>query len=241
MNELTIFQYETNEVRTISIENEPWFCLSDVCRVLELSNITQVKSTLDEDGVIINDTIDSMNRKQSATFVNEPELYQIIFQSRKPEAKRFKKWVKYEVLPSIRKTGQYGQLKIPSYSEALRQLADKIDESQRLQQQIDDELHYTEMGKSFEIKEGDKLVREVAKILGVGQNNLFNRLRQDKILSPTNEPYEYYMGNKWFKSYPGSHYQGEKKVIHITYRMTPKGITGLKRKYGKEIEKQGIL
>lgn len=108
MNNLQIFNSEEfGEIRTVTIDGEPWFCLADICRALELGNVSQVKTRLNQDGVITNEVIDSIGRKQIANFVNEPNMYRLIFQSRKESAERFTDWVTTEILPSIRKTGSY--------------------------------------------------------------------------------------------------------------------------------------
>lgn len=108
MNNLQIFNSEEfGEIRTVTIDGEPWFCLADICRALELGNVSQVKTRLNQDGVITNEVIDSIGRKQIANFVNEPNMYRLIFQSRKESAERFTDWVTTEILPSIRRTGSY--------------------------------------------------------------------------------------------------------------------------------------
>lgn len=108
MNNLQIFKNEEfGQIRVLERNTEAWFCLTDICRVLEISNPSQLKSRLNKDGVIINEVIDSMGRNQEASFINEPNLYKAIFQSRKQEAEIFTDWVAKEVLPSIRKTGGY--------------------------------------------------------------------------------------------------------------------------------------
>ncbi len=108
MNGITTFEnLEFGAIRTQIINNEPHFCLPDVCRALEIKNISQLKTRLNKDGVIISEVIDSVGRKQNANFVNELNLYKVIFQSRKESAERFTDWVAGEVLPSIRKTGGY--------------------------------------------------------------------------------------------------------------------------------------
>nr|DAL51793.1 MAG TPA_asm: repressor domain protein [Caudoviricetes sp.] len=81
--------------------------MTDICKTLEISNTSQAKTRLNADGVITNEVIDSIGRKQNANFVNEPNMYKLIFQSRKESAERFTDWVTSEVLPSIRKTGSY--------------------------------------------------------------------------------------------------------------------------------------
>lgn len=104
----TTFQNpEFGEIRTEVINGEPWFCLSDICKALELEQVSRVKTRLNLNGVTTSKVIDSMGRNQEATFVNEANLYKTIFQSRKESAERFTDWVTSEVLPSIRKTGSY--------------------------------------------------------------------------------------------------------------------------------------
>ena len=98
---------EFGKIRTVTKDNEPMFCLVDVCKALELEQVSRVKSRLKEDGVTNSKVIDRLGREQEATFINESNLYKVIFQSRKPSAERFTDWVTSEVLPSIRKTGSY--------------------------------------------------------------------------------------------------------------------------------------
>nr|DAG19344.1 MAG TPA: hypothetical protein [Caudoviricetes sp.] len=108
MNGITTFEnLEFGAIRTKIIKDEPYFCLPDVCGALEIKNISQLKTRLNKDGVIISEVIDSVGRRQNANFVNELNLYKVIFQSRKESAERFTDWVAGEVLPSIRKTGSY--------------------------------------------------------------------------------------------------------------------------------------
>ena len=108
MNELQIFNNsEFGQIRTITKDDEPMFCLGDLCKALDLEQVSRVKSRLKQDGVTTSKVIDSLGREQSATFINESNLYKTIFQSRKESAERFTDWVTSEVLPTIRKTGSY--------------------------------------------------------------------------------------------------------------------------------------
>lgn len=86
--------------------NEPWFCLSDICKSLDLIP-KGVNQRLSDEVVSNYPIIDRLGRTQNALFVNEDGLYDVIFESRKPEARSFRKWVTSKVLPSIRKTGKY--------------------------------------------------------------------------------------------------------------------------------------
>lgn len=102
-----IFEFHGYEVRTMTIDGEPYFSNADVCRVLEINNPSQALKRLKQDGVISNEVIDSLGRKQSMKFVSENNLYKLIFQSKKKEAEAFTDWVTSEVLPTIRRQGAY--------------------------------------------------------------------------------------------------------------------------------------
>ncbi len=93
-------------VRVETIAGEPWFVAKDICEALSIEKHLNAVSRLDDDerGPVV---VDTLGGKQTMTAVNESGLYNLIFQSRKPEAKAFRKWVTGEVLPSIRKTGRY--------------------------------------------------------------------------------------------------------------------------------------
>lgn len=108
------FEYGGQQVRVIDRDGEPWFVLTDLCKVLELSNPTMVAERVDGDALSSTEVIDSMGRTQSARIVAESGMYEVIFLSRKPEAAAFRRWITSEVLPSIRKTGSYG---VPALTE----------------------------------------------------------------------------------------------------------------------------
>lgn len=106
MNNLQIFNNEEfGEIRTVTVDGEPMFCLIDICKALELSNSRIVADRLDEDERRKLD----LPRQGATWFVTEPGLYAVILRSDKPNAKKFRKWITAEVLPSIRKTGSYNR------------------------------------------------------------------------------------------------------------------------------------
>lgn len=115
--DVEVFSFSSTNipVRVQLIQGEPWFVAADACRILGISNNRDAVSRLDDDermdGVGITDT---MGRRNYVTMVSESGLYSMIFQSRKPEARKFRKWVTSEVLPSIRKKGYYGTKKSTS-------------------------------------------------------------------------------------------------------------------------------
>ena len=107
MGDLKIFTNEEfGEIRTSVVNSEPMFCLSDICKSLGLSQPSKVKERLNEKGVRTIPTLTS-GGEQNLLYINEPNLYKVIFQSRKESAERFTDWVTSEVLPSIRKNGGY--------------------------------------------------------------------------------------------------------------------------------------
>ena len=120
MNNITVFNYKTQSVRTVTrADGAPWWVARDVCEVLGLTNVTEAARHLDDDEKM---TITNPERQpgqrggaQNLIIVNEPGLYSLILRSRKPEARAFKRWVTHEVLPTIRKTG--GTYMSPDHAE----------------------------------------------------------------------------------------------------------------------------
>jgi len=100
------FTFDESLVRTVVKDGEPWFVAKDVCEILEILDPSMAASRLEEDerGTT---TVGTTSGPRELLTVNESGLYSLIFTSRKPEAKRFRKWVTSEVLPAIRKTGRY--------------------------------------------------------------------------------------------------------------------------------------
>lgn len=105
MNELKIFENEQfGKIRAIEQNGEPWFVAADVCRALEIDRTQTRRLDDDEKGVY---SMQTPGGTQEVSIVNEPGLYSLVLGSRKPEAKAFKRWITHEVIPSIRKTGNY--------------------------------------------------------------------------------------------------------------------------------------
>lgn len=100
------FNASNQQVRTITIDSEPYFVAKDVCDILSLSDVSMAVSRLDDDEKLTQALLVS-GQKRQMWCVNESGLYHLIFQSRKPEAKAFRKWVTAEVLPTLRRTGRY--------------------------------------------------------------------------------------------------------------------------------------
>ena len=138
MNDLQIFNNEEfGEVRTAVMNDEPMFCLADICRVLEIKNVSDCKSRLRQKGIVTTDTLTN-GGKQKMIFIDESNLYKTIFQSRKESAERFTEWVTSEVLPSIRKTGSYN--KPMSTAEKIKLLAQGNEELNERVEKVEDKL-----------------------------------------------------------------------------------------------------
>lgn len=109
--QLVTFEYQNKtKIRTVTIDGEPWFYAADLCAALTIVNISDAVSSLNGDDIGKTDAVDSLGRRAKITIVNESGLYQLVFQSTKPEAKKFQQWVTKEVLPQIRKTGGFGRV-----------------------------------------------------------------------------------------------------------------------------------
>lgn len=183
MGQIVPFDFEGAQVRVLDRDGEPWFVLADVCRVLEISNARDAAGRLDDDekdGVGITDAI---GREQQTTIINESGLYSLILTSRKPSAKRFKKWVTAEVLPSIRKTGGYGKLADPTAAlndpAALRGLLLTYSEKVLALEAANAELTpKAEALDRLSTADGSLCVTDAAKAIQVQPKVLFSYLRE---------------------------------------------------------------
>ena len=144
MNELRIFENpEFGKVRTVTIDGEPWFVGSDVAKALGYSKANEAvrKNTREMDTATAG-VIDSMGRNQQMVVINESGLYDMVFESRLPKAREFRRWVTSDVIPSIRKTGSYSiNKKKDSYmiedpAERARRWAEEYEERKALEEKV---------------------------------------------------------------------------------------------------------
>lgn len=235
MNELQIFSNsEFGQIRTITKDNEPMFCLADVCKALDIGNVSQMKTRLKEDGVITNEVIDSLGRKQTATFINESNLYRTIFQSRKDSAERFTDWVTSEVLPSIRKNGGYIANQENLTPEQI--VANALIVAQNIISQKDKQIEEMKPKADFFDCVADSKtafsMNDVAKVLdkGIGRNKLFEFLRRQGILDRYNVPYQRYVDNGWFRVIEQKYMKDGQPIITTKTLVYQKGIDGIRRR-----------
>ena len=208
MNELQIYSNEEfGSVRTTEINGKPWFVGKDISDILGYAEVANMRKLLEDDEYMeINPQKPEFKGfvQNGSTFrmllISESGLYQAIFNSTLEKAKKFRHWVTSEVLPEIRKTGGY---QLPqTYSEALRALADKADEAERLA--IENNRmkpkadFYDAVASSKDVID----IGDAAKVLavpGVGRNKLFSILRDRRILMSNNIPYQKYIDRGYFK------------------------------------------
>ena len=174
MNDITIFNHLGNDIRVMTDEQgEPLFVLKDICDALEIGNPSDVARRLDEDGVGTIEVIDNLGRKQKTNVVTEAGLYEVIFMSRKPEAKAFRRWVTSEVLPSIRKHGMYAtpatiedMLANPDIMiNTLMRLKEERAARAKAEAEVEAQRPVAALGKAIETAEGDLLPSAFGKIL----------------------------------------------------------------------------
>jgi anti-repressor protein len=202
-NKLQVFKNnEFGEIRALQINNEPWFVGKDLAKCLGYSNTRDaIDKHIDKEdkGVA---KLDTPGGKQNMVIVNESGLYSLILGSQLPTAKRFKRWVTKEVLPSIRKHGAYLTdnvmdeiLDNPDFGiRLLEELKAERSEKQLLQSQIEEDRPKVVFAEALEISETSILVGELAKILrqngiDIGQNRLFKWLRNNGYLGRRGENY----------------------------------------------------
>lgn len=187
MNDLQIFNNEEfGEVRTALVNEEPMFCLIDICKALEIKNATDVAKRLDEDELT---RLNLGSRAGETNFITESGLYAVILRSDKPNAKKFRKWVTSEVLPSIRKNGGYivGQENMTDdelMAKALMVAQNKIAERDK---QIEHMKPKEIFADAVSASETSILVGDLAKLISqngykIGQKRLFEWLRTNNFL-----------------------------------------------------------
>ncbi|EAI2149090.1 DNA-binding protein [Campylobacter jejuni] len=213
---LELFKKDDLQVRVIKDENnEPLFCLSDVCKILELTNPSMVKDAILKEfeipklnlGVIES----TNNRRLEVSFIDEAQLYYVLNNSRSKNAKPFRMWVNKEVLPSIRKTGSYGYKPL-SLKESLQMQLELLERNEKLQientnlkNEAEQNAPLIHFANRIQNTNDAILIRDYAKILHeknhleIGEKRLFKILREKGFLMSDNKPYQKYIEQGLFK------------------------------------------
>lgn len=235
------------EIRTaVDDYGEPWFCLADICKALDLT-AKGVRQRLDDEVISNYPITDTLGREQQAIFVNEDGLYDAILDSRKPEARAYRKWITGEVLPSIRKTGSYSVAQL-SRKELALMVVQAEEEKERLMienkaqaDKIAEDAPKVEFHDNIVASSDTCLVRELAKILTqrgfkIGQNRLYEILRNEGYLVKSgadyNQPTHQYVERGLFEidRKPWTDPKGQQH-IGKTSKVTPNGIKYFVRKF----------
>lgn len=233
-NELKIFENEEfGRIRSVIVNNEPYFVAKDICDILELSNPTMAMSRLDED----ERTKFNLGRQGTTNCVNEYGLYSLILASRKPEAKAFKRWITHEVIPSIRKHGAYMTesrieeiiLNPDTVIKLAQELKAEREEKKKLAEKIEFDKPKVTFANSVVASQSSILIRELAKLLkqnhiDIGQNRLYEYLRENGyIIKGSTEPTQKAMNLELFEVEESTYYVRNLPKVSFTTRVTPKG------------------
>ena len=245
MNGIQVFNNPAfGEIRTAGTPEGPWFCATDVCKALGYANGRDtVAKHVDEGDVAKRDT-PTKNQfgtevTLQMTYVNESGLYALILSSKLPSSKSFKKWVTSEVLPTIRKTGKYSSDVPQTFGEALMLAAKKqleVEEQQKLIEAKDKKIAEDAPKVVFsDAVVGSKsscLIGELAKILTqngykIGQNRLFDKLREEGYLGRSGEyyniPNQKYVEQGLFELKKTTHSENGVMKSSVTPKVTGKG------------------
>lgn len=254
-----LFDFKGAEVRTMTHNGEPWFVLADVCKVLEISQPHRVVTRLNQADVTRSTVTITQVNGESATksmnYVSESGLYDVILDSRKPEAKEFRRWITSEVIPSIRKHGAY--LTSEKIEEVLLnpdtiiQIAQNLKEEQQArreaekklkleaearkvaQEQIEADRPKVDAFDALIAKGESEMIGTVGKTLGIGQNKLFQFLRDEDILiskgQRKNIPYQKYakyfdVKQRLVKTWDG------KEIYQSTTYVKPSGMDFIRKR-----------
>lgn len=231
MHEIQIFNNEEfGQIRTVEIDGEPWFVATDIAKALGYRMASDMTRRIDDEDKGTR-KVRTIRGEQDVTVINESGLYSSILGSNIPSAKKFKHWVTSEVLPTIRKTGGY---QLPqTYAEALRALADKAEEAERLsienlemkpKAEFYDQV--TDSKDAFDMK-------DVANVLnmGIGRNTLFRFLREQKVLTSDNRPYQEYIDRGYFRVIEQKYDRGYGEIgINVKTLVFQKGVDFIRKK-----------
>lgn len=237
-NEIKVFSNEEfGKVRVLSIDNEPWFVGRDVAEVLGYSNTRDaISKHVDEEdkGVA---KCDTPSGAQQMTIINESGMYSLILSSKLPNAKKFKRWVTSEVLPSIRKTGSYNLPDFNNPAEAARAWAKEYEEKQKALAQVTEmkpkaEFYDDVTGSTDTIDIGS--VAKVLNIPNMGRNKLFAFLRENKILNRRNEPYQEYVDKGYFRQIETSWEHNGTTHINLKTVVFQKGLDFIRQTIAKK-------
>lgn len=245
--DLQLFEFHKHPVRVVTVEGEPWFVLTDLCRVLDIHNGRDVAARLagDQKGV---DQIDTPGGRQQMTVVSEAGMYEVVIRSDKPDAVTFRRWITGRVLPAIRKTGSYSQYpavapKLPSKKELAQWVVEAEERAELAEAKVIELTPPAQAWNELADSAGDYSVADAAKVLSRDPNISTGERRLFKFMQSID--WVYRRDGRW-KAYQAQVdcgrldekinqpflRNGEMYAPAPTVRITPKGLADLHGRLG---------
>lgn len=231
-NNIQIFENaEFGKVRTVVINDEPWFVGKDIAMSLGYKDaVNALKSHVDSDDKL-GWQITTSGQRRKVTVINESGMYSLVLSSKLPTAKKFKHWVTSDVLPSIRKTGSYNLPDFTNPAEAARAWANEYEAKQKL---LAENKALKPKAEFYDtVANSDSLLSmgDVAKTLdmGIGRNKLFEFLRNKGILNSHNIPYQRFINAGYFKLVESTYMAGDNQVVATTTYVKQKGVDYIRK------------
>ncbi|MGO3650461.1 phage antirepressor [Agrococcus casei] len=245
MSALDVFQYDGRDVRTVNVAGEPWFVAADVAGILGYSVAKDMARSLDDDEKD-GRPVPTPGGDQMMLVISEAGLFKALIQrqtgrmvddARRAQVKAFQRWVTHDVLPTIRRTGRYGSdvdmlAQLPS-SQMLQLAAEAAKRAEEAEHELEEARPKVEAYDAFIDADGTYSIGAVAKMIGLSQNKLFDRLRNDGVLiakgAMRNTPYQQYMRHFAVKAYDYERSNGDRGTRYTT-RVQPSGVDFIRRK-----------
>lgn len=230
------FSFDGAQVRVVTIDDEPWFVLADLARVLDIAAPARLAARLDE-GVRQTHTLSTPGGPQAMTVVSEAGMYEVVIRSDKPDAARFRRWITSDVLPSIRRTGSYGAPALTGPELLARAVIEAQAMIQAREAEVAELTPRAEAWDALAATDGDYSMRDAAQILcrdhgvDIGQNRLSKRLREIGWVDPQGIPYQRHvdLGRLRSRARYYTHARTQERVLaEPQIRITPKGVADLR-------------
>lgn len=239
MSNIEVFENkEFGKVRTVVINGEPWFVGKDVTSILGYTNASKALTDhVDSEDKLNNESLSSLGQR-GGWLINESGLYALIISSKLPTAKKFKRWVTSEVLPSIRKYGSYSADIPKTLPECLIAYANEIKAHEETKKMLEIAKPKADFYDTVVSTESLLSMGDTAKLInkkGVGRNNLYKILKARKILMTDNIPYQQYIERGYFKVVENYYMAGDNKVITKTTYVKQKGVDYIRKLLSTEV------
>lgn len=245
--DVQLFEFHRHPVRVVNIDSEPWFVLSDLCRVLSIQNARDVAARLDADQKGVGQ-IDTPGGRQQMTIVNESGMYDVVIRSDKSDAVAFRRWITGKVLPAIRKTGSYSQYpaaprQLPSKKELAQWVIQAEERAEAAEAKVIELTPSAQAWNELAESAGDYSVADAAKVLSrdslinTGERRLFKFMQSIDWIYRRDGRWKAYQrlvdsGHLVEKVNQPFMRNGEMFAPAPSVRITPKGLADLHKRLG---------